>query len=449
MTKGWIGVALLAGWLGVSASAYAQPNPASPAPVGPGNPGAPGAAGAPAPGHDPGPPPPYPATGLWPGQEAPAESLPPNAFSNVHPEQVGPSPCVYLGVDYLHWWIRKRQVPPLVTLGSVNDTVPGAGGQPGTINFIGQGTLDVGDQSGVRLNAVVWFDQDHTFGIDGSAFWFPDVSEKRIIAGFGGSNSLAVLARPFFNVNSGQQDADPIVFPGVQAGAMTVTMPRQFWGADADLRYSACVDCGPITRWSLLAGARYLLLNEKLLIAETVFDLPDIFGTPGNTTALQDNFVTSNRFYGGQLGVETESRVGPVVVTTTAKVAVGRTYETITVNGATLLTLPTGEQFFDPRRGLLVQPTNIGRFHRHQLAVAPEFDMNLAWDFNEHFRASLGYTFLYWSKVVRPGDQIDREVNVGAIGAPTQFGTSPHPIMPFNTTGFWAQGLTAGLEVSF
>src|SRR5262249_5564418 len=152
----WIGVALLAGWLGVSASAYAQPAPGSPAPANPGPPAAPGAAGAPAPGHDAGPPPPYPATRLWPGQEGPAGSLPPNAFSNVHPEQVSPSPCVYLGVDYLHWWIRKRQVPPLVTLGSVNDTVPGAGGQPGTINFIGQGTLDVGDQSGVRANAVVW-----------------------------------------------------------------------------------------------------------------------------------------------------------------------------------------------------------------------------------------------------------------------------------------------------
>jgi hypothetical protein len=137
------------------------------------------------------------------------------------------------------------------------------------------------------------------------------------------------------------------------------------------------------------------------------------------------------------------------VLTVSGKFAAGENWEEVTVNGASLLTRPDGRLTFDPRRGLLVQPTNIGHVSRRQFAVAPQLGVTLAWVFNEHFRVSMGYDFLYWNHVVRPGDQIDRQVNVGAIGDPGQFGNSPHPQMPFTTTGFWAQGLTGGVEVSF
>ena len=103
MAKGLLGVALLAGWLGVSASANAQAPPAPPGAGGQGSP--PAAAGGPAPGHGPGPQPAYPGGGEFCpplNNNTPlAESLPPNAFSNVHPETVSPSPCFYFGVDYL------------------------------------------------------------------------------------------------------------------------------------------------------------------------------------------------------------------------------------------------------------------------------------------------------------------------------------------------------------
>src|SRR5262249_15608567 len=162
--KGLLGVALLAGWLGVSASASAQ--------VALPPPGAPGA-GYPAPGPG-GPPLPPGGDFCPPPLNRPAsnvESLPANAFSAVHPETVSPSPHFYFGVDYLQWWVRKRQVPPLATLGSTLDTFPGAGGQPNTLALLGPGSLDQSTQSGVRVNAVWWFDQDHTFGVDASAFW--------------------------------------------------------------------------------------------------------------------------------------------------------------------------------------------------------------------------------------------------------------------------------------
>jgi hypothetical protein len=136
-------------------------------------------------------------------------------------------------------------------------------------------------------------------------------------------------------------------------------------------------------------------------------------------------------------------------VVLTGKCAVGRNEQVLNIHGDTTLYEPDGTVTYDPTRGLLVQPTNGGRFTRHPIGVVPEVAVTLAWEFNEHVRASLGYNFLYWSNIIRPGDQIDQIVNVGAVGDPGQFGTSSHPRILWHDTGFWAQGLVAGLQVSY
>jgi len=451
-----MGVALLAGWLGLSAPVRAQFPPAPPGPAGAGYPPPPAGQVPPpgygVPGSD-GPMPGSPGPDWSPpplnGAPAPAECLPPNGFSNVHPERVGLVPQFSIQADYLLWWFRKMQIPALVTLGSTNDPLPGAAFQPSTVPAIGPSTLGVGEQSGGRLTALYWFDQAHTWGVDASAFMMVDATKQDAVVASGNNGGTAVVARPFFNPNTLMEDADPIAVPGVQSGTLNISTPRRFWGADANVRYSEPLEFVVFSRMTLLAGVRYLDLNEKLLIAENEVDVPDTVGNPGNITTLQDNFETRNRFYGAQVGVEFESRVGPVVVTFLGKVAVGRTQQVVTISGASAVTEPDGTVTFDGTRGLLVQPTNLGRISRNQLGVVPEVGITMAWEFNEYVRVSLGYNFLYWSNIVRPGDQIDTIVNVGAVGDPGQFGTSPHPAVPFKTTGFWAEGLNAGIQVSF
>jgi hypothetical protein len=440
-----LGVAFLAGWLGAAATASAQMAPAAPGAAAPAAPAAgPGPAPGlpPAPGCDLGPPPPITAPPS-------AESLPPNAWSTLHPETVGVPPHFYIGAEYLLWWIKPRQAPPLVTSGNINDAIPGALGQPGTKVLIGGGGTDQHEsESGGRVSGIYWFDLDHTLGIDASAFLMENISYWTRIGGSGNDPKL-VLSRPFFDPNFNIQNADPLVVPGVQGAQLAINEPRRFWGADANFRCSECVDWGPFTRITFLAGVRYLWLDEKLVIGELETDLPDIFGNPGNTVQLLDSFATRDRFYGGQLGIEGEARVGPVVLTLGYKGAVGPTKQEVTITGASLLTEPDGTQFFDPKRGLLVQPSNLTSQSRWRTSMVNEITMRLAWEFNPHVQAWLGYNFLYWTKVVRPGDQIDPVVNVGAIGDPGQFGTSPHPLFFYHTTGFWAQGLTVGLMVSF
>jgi hypothetical protein len=456
MSRRWMGVVLLAGWLGVSASARAQA-PMAPAPGdlpphafddAPRGPAAPAPAPAPAAaphGPEACPPP------LAPPVDGPisgGEIVPDNGFSNIHPDQVQRSPRFYIGADYLLWWVRKDQVPALATTGNVNDTIPGAFGQPGTVALLGLGGFGDNNSSGARVTAYYWFDQDHTFGVDASGFWLANASRQAEVGGNGDLNS-PVIARPFFNPNAGANDADPISVPGVQAGTLLVEMTRRFWGADANLRCSQCLDISPFSRVTFLAGGRFLYLDENLSFQEHVGDLIDSEGNPGNDFKIFDKFQTYNRFYGAQVGLELESRVGPVVFNLAGKCALGETYQAVKTGANTVVTEPDGTVFSDPTRGLLVQPSNLGRVSRYRFGVVPEVIASLSWEFNEHFRFTVGYNFLWWSSVVRPGEQIDPVVNVGAVGDVGQLGSIARPGVPFQSSSFWAQGVSGGLQVSY
>ena len=100
--------------------------------------------------------------------------------------------------------------------------------------------------------------------------------------------------------------------------------------------------------------------------------------------------------------------------------------------------------------GLLALASNVGRYERDHFAMIPELGITLGYDVTCNVRATFGYTFLYWSKVARPGDQIDLDVNI------TQFGNNgnnlvgePRPEFNWVTTDFWAQGLRVGLDYRF
>jgi hypothetical protein len=58
---------------------------------------------------------------------------------------------------------------------------------------------------------------------------------------------------------------------------------------------------------------------------------------------------------------------------------------------------------------------------------------------------------MYWNNVVRPGSQINNNINLSqsqSLGTGSLSGpATPAPL--FNRTDFWAQGLTLGLEFRF
>jgi hypothetical protein len=95
----------------------------------------------------------------------------------------------------------------------------------------------------------------------------------------------------------------------------------------------------------------------------------------------------------------------------------------------------------------LAQSTNIGHYSQDNFAYVPQLDLNLGFQMTRHTRLILGYSGMYWSKVARAGEQIDRVVNSTLIppgGNPV--GDVTHPQFNFQYSGFWAQGINAGVD---
>jgi hypothetical protein len=201
-------------------------------------------------------------------------------------------------------------------------------------------------------------------------------------------------------------------------------------------------------------GFRYLNLEEDLSITETINVNPDPTQLPpdfrrftGNQIVVNDDFSTENHFYGGQIGLNTSVYRGRWVLDLRGKIAFGVTHEIIDINGSTVITTPTG-QVSTFRGGLLAQASNIGSFTDDVFAVVPEANVNLGYQLTNHLGVFIGYTFLYWSRVVRPGDQIDRGLpelpffptGIHPVG-------EPRPALNIKQTDFWAQGLNFGAEL--
>jgi hypothetical protein len=121
-------------------------------------------------------------------------------------------------------------------------------------------------------------------------------------------------------------------------------------------------------------------------------------------------------------------------------------HETVLVNGSTTVIEPALAPFTSPG-GLLAQGTNSGVRSRNRLAFIPEINVNLGYRVNDQLSLTMGYSFLYFSDVVVAGGQIDRTVNLSQNPGPIVGPVSPAPL--FNTTDYWVQGLSLGMDYHF
>lgn len=366
----------------------------------------------------------------------------------------------YVRAEYLYWWTRGYRLPPLVTSG--DPTAPedsrGALGAPGTSLLFGDNNTLGGPRSGARFTAGWNFGGCSPCAIEGSYFFL-----GRRTNHFGATSATTpVLGRPFINADTGLPDRELTTTPGVLPGdfaqlrgGIFVDNFSSFQGAEANLRRALC--CGCDYRIGGLVGFRWLDLHEGLTITEDITSLKAIPGTdifnPGTRIRVSDSFQTRNRFYGGQVGLDGELYRGNWFVGGSVKVALGVTSQTIDITGNQLITAPNGRRR-SFNGGLLALPSNIGHHTRNQFSVVPEVGAKIGYQFTSRLRVFVGYNFLYWSNVVRPGDQIDPVLNVAqipnfTIGAPPPAGTVNRPLVPFRESGFWAQGINAGLEFRY
>lgn len=375
--------------------------------------------------------------------------------------------CFFGSAEYLLWSIRDQRYPALVTTGSAASRtgVPpmasgGFLGDPTTQILFGGGGQAVhsNEFSGGRFNVGYWFDCEQTKAVEFNYFF---LGTKTIHFG-ADSGQFPVIARPFFDLNNNREFAEFTAFPRAADGRVDVSSRSRMWGAEANLRCrlccnSCCCDCLDCSELhyhvDVIGGLRYLDLTEALDITEMVRITgpnPQNF-PPGTMARVSDRFGTRNDFYGGQVGTNFNVSFKRFSMDLNWKLAMGDVNQVVNINGDQVVTVP-GRAAQIVQGGLLALPSNSGRFTRDRFAVVPELGVKLGYNVTDNLTVYVGYTWLYWSNVVRPGNQIDRVIDINQV---PNFRTGPaiaggeRPQVLFKGTDFWAQGVSFGLSYNY
>lgn len=394
-----------------------------------------------------------------PPTQLPSSIAPPQSEA---PGTACDSPCCsqgppfWLSADYLLWWLRSGPVNgPLITTGSAGDAIPGALGQPGT-RVIFANNLSSNPFSGMRLQGGIGLGGG--LALEGGYFFLERRADNFTAASDAGG--APVIARPVFSTRTGLQDAERSSNPGLWSGQTTLNAHTTLHGYEINLAQTPglfAVDTGEsASHVDLLLGYRALSLNEDLSLQDTLVPLAPALSFQGNPInapsplADFDKFHTRNQFYGGQLGARWQGYAGALTLGLTGKVALGANQELVTIEGASTLLNP-GSSVTVPG-GVLAVPSNIGRYYRSVFAVAPEAGVSVGWRLTERLSTNIGYTLIYISNVVRPGNQIDHTVNPTQVPTDQDFGKGggpPRPAFSFHSSDFWAQGINLGLRYQY
>jgi hypothetical protein len=129
-----------------------------------------------------------------------------------------------------------------------------------------------------------------------------------------------------------------------------------------------------------------------------------------------------------------------------ANVAMGNTSSEALIHGATRITTPGAPESTQPGNKLAL-PSNMGRFRQDTFSIMPEVGVRWNCDFAPCWRASIGYTLVYWSQVARSGDQIDLDIDPNQFPVPAvPPGGGNFPEFQFVFDDFWIQGIGLRLE---
>lgn len=449
-------------------------------------------------------PPPETESKATPAEPAPSGPVPPsNVWDGLashfdgtcgHPK----GDVLFADVDYLFWVLRNANVPVSLASNAVPvalapnlQPAPNALSVSGAQNaqtLIGRHDLAYHHRpsSGVRVSLAYWqedplpeldWDRPRTWALEAN---YLVLGERGIAMR---DDTAPNLVRQFFALNNRSETGLVVAAPGIASGGVTTTANYGLWGGELNLWKNIYYEYpGRTIRLDFLAGFRYLDLGEDL----SVTSLSRFSQAPGSvavgqsqavTTAqntavpvlvaglgynyqafagnqilINDLFSTRNQFYGGQIGVVAKLFLEVLDINLAGKIAFGGNTEQVLIDGFQLRTLANGTTV-GSRGGLLALPSNMGRFHHDVFSVVPEFDATATYVVCRHMSLTAGYQFVYWSRVLRPGDQIDRVLDVTQVPNLPANGVTPtgiaRPAVSFHQTDFWAQGLVVGLQFTW
>ncbi|MDY3552309.1 BBP7 family outer membrane beta-barrel protein [Gemmata sp. JC717] len=345
-------------------------------------------------------------------------------------------PQFWASGDYVLAWYTPIRTPPLI------QAVPAALANQSTGNgavtlFPENNRINFGAFSGIRASVGANFDK---FGVEVGGFVLERQGESSSF--FNNGNPVA-LGQGYISAGSGLPTTLFASLPGQYSGGVSAAAQSRLWGVDGNIRrawYTFLFDTTDV-----LVGFKYLDLHESL----TVYS-PSVF-PGGGVISSRDSVRTSNRFYGGYVGIN--SRLGNdrgFGLDLTSKSGLGGVAQRAELVGSNSFIPAGGAADIEPA-GLYARGLNAGTFTRGKVAYTQDLELKLTYNFNPWFQVSFGYSLMYMSSAIRPGGAIDAVVNdsnVRFVAQPTP-STLARPAFAWRADGLTVNALTFGARLQY
>lgn len=347
-----------------------------------------------------------------------------------------PAPEKWLRAETLLWFMQERETPPLVRefeAGTPFDDIrissnSGEFGNPINSGLAPGFRFDYGHyfNDNIGVGARVW-------GLFGQEEDYPGASRP-------------IVVRPFFDTSfAGGPDYNAVIISGIGGVTGTFNAVSEFNMLATEvygrLKFGETKDY----RIDLLGGYSYFGIDDKLTLSSSHV-------LAGEQFNYRDSYDAENRFYGGQLGMETTINKGRWSLTSLTKVHLGNMNQRVTIDGASqsliLPNPPLNISNTSEQNGLYVQGQ--GGVHEEDVfTFVPEMNLRLGYSPREQVHLTVGYTFAYWSSVAMAGEQINPVVDgVNAFTFADVDGAQARNY-EVNNGGFWMQGIDLGVTFTF
>ncbi|CAN5329231.1 hypothetical protein BH11PLA2_BH11PLA2_01430 [soil metagenome] len=364
-----------------------------------------------------------------PSAETPVE--PPVVAEAGKPVVIGPIRENWSHYDLLLTWSKAQPVPPLL-MGN-NDSL-----------LVGGSSLGNKAHAGFRFGMGWASSADREWGFEFEGMFLGTYEATQ-------SFTQGNLNRPFLNTETGR--ASQLIVNGSGSGGVQVTTTTRVQGWEVT-GLKNLVDAGDVIV-NALGGYRYFGANEGLHIQQQSLRLANA-NNPAAIWGIYDQFDARNNFQGGQIGLQFDSVRANWLVSFRATTAFGTNFQTVQATGrSSMTTAALPQPLVQPyNAGFLAVNSNSGRVMQPKFAVLPEARLNVGYRIGGQCHLFAGYDFMYLSNAVRPGDQVDLAVNtaqvpaLGGVSGPV-FNGANRPVVSFQRTDFWVQGITLGFDCRY
>ncbi|OAI54037.1 hypothetical protein AYO44_03910 [Planctomycetaceae bacterium SCGC AG-212-F19] len=293
-----------------------------------------------------------------------------------------------------------------------------------TPSFPGGNGIDFRDQSGIRLSAGHWFDEDKCFGMEASVFWLPRHSvtlanllnpQVVTVDTHFAQQQLTINTSQGIVTTTGPTPVGDVFFTANLSSNLVGTTSNEIGGFEVNGR-SRVFYMGA-AKLDLIGGARFMLIHQKILMTDTINVSPagngQVFSplpppvtntgtgfftgtatvTGTQTATTTDSINGYNDFVGPQIGASFEFPVcWGFYVSGYGKLAIGDMHQRFDVTGNTTGTTPQAG-------GMIVGGSDQPHQTSDRICFMPEGNLTIGYTCGSCLRLFAGYDVTFMSAV--------------------------------------------------